>query len=142
MSHIGRCKTRLGLLDEAIALHEQAIRLDPIGPNIAIYYLRIGSARLLQSRAREAITWLEKARAANPQHPWVRAHLTAAYALDGQTDRAVAELAEARRLGGGGFLPSIARARANSTIMDGSAIRALTEATYFAGLRKAGVPEE
>jgi adenylate cyclase len=142
ISEIGRCKTRLGLLDEAITLYEQAIRLDPISPNIAVQYLRIGSTRLLQSRVREAITWLEKARAANPQRPSIRAYLTAAYALDGQTDRAVAELAEARRLGGDRFLPSIARARANSTIMDGPAIRALTEATYFAGLRKAGVPEE
>lgn len=85
---------------------------------------------------------MEKARAVNPQHPWVRAFLTAAYALDGQTDRAVAELAEARRLGGDGFLPRIARVRANSTVTEGPAIRALTEATYYAGLRKAGVPEE
>src|SRR4051812_3443894 len=93
ISNIGRCKTRLGLLDEAIALHEQALRLDPAGPDIAVHYSRIGSAHLLQSRTREAIAWLEKARAANPQHPWIRAHLTAAYALDGQTERAVAELA-------------------------------------------------
>ena len=104
--------------------------------------MRIGSTRLLQSRTREAITWLEKARAANPQHPWVRVRLAAAYGLDGQTDRAVAELAEARRLGGDGFLPSIARVKATSDITDGPAIRALSEATYIEGLRKAGVPEE
>ena len=117
-------------------MHEQALRLDPIGPEVAIYYLRIGSTRLVQSRGREAITWLEKGRAANPQHPWIRSWLTAAYALDRQTDRAVAELAEARRLGGEGFLPSIARARANHMVS--GPVLALHDATYFAGLRKGG----
>jgi len=99
--------------------------------------MRIGSTRVLQSRAREAITWLEKARTANPQHPWVRAHLATAYGLDGQTDRAAAELAEARRLGGDGFMQSIARVRANN-----GPFLAVSEATFFAGLRMAGMPEE
>ena len=54
---------------------------------------------LLQSHTGEAILWLEKARNAIPAQPSYRAHLTSAYALNGETDRATAELAETRRLG-------------------------------------------
>jgi hypothetical protein len=66
---------------------------------------------------------------------------TSAYSLKGEIERAAAELAEARRLKGAGSFSSIARLRAGGL---GAApkIRALVEATYFAGLRKAGMPEE
>lgn len=53
--------------------------------------------------------------------------------------RAAAELAEARRLGAT-YSTSIARAK--KTPMGWPKIRALSEDTYFAGLRKAGMPEE
>jgi hypothetical protein len=66
--------------------------------------------------------------------------LSSAYALDGEIERAVAELAEARRLAGDGRYSSIARLRAVE-LGGVPKVRALTEATYFAGLRKAGVPE-
>ena len=56
---------------------------------------------LLQSRIDEAIIWLEKARSATPRLPFVRAFLASAYALKGESERAAAELAEARRLSGG-----------------------------------------
>ena len=67
--------------------------------------------------------------------------LASAYALNGETERAAAEVAEARRLRGEGSYPSIARIRA-AGYWGVPKIRALHEATYFAGLRKAGVPEE
>ena len=68
----------------------------------------------------------------------------AAYALRGETERAAAELAESRRLDGGDLFSSIAHLKA---FPDGGwwgapKTRALYEATYFAGLRKAGMPEE
>jgi hypothetical protein len=53
-----------------------------------------------------------------------------------------AELAEARRLGGEGSFLSIARMRAEAGYWGVTKIRALVEATYFAGLRMAGIPEE
>ena len=59
---------------------------------------------LLQSRTDEAILWLEKARSANPESPFVHASLASAYGLKGETERAAAELAEARRLSGEGSL--------------------------------------
>jgi hypothetical protein len=61
-------------------------------------------------------------------------------------DRATAELAEARRLSGDDRYSSIARLKAAGYTGSGywgvPKIRAMFEATYFAGLRKAGMPEE
>jgi predicted Zn-dependent protease len=105
-----------------------------------VMYFRIGQVHLLQSRTDEAIPWLEKARSANPEFPFVHAFLASAYALRGESERAAAELAEARRLGGEGSYASIARMSRGSSAPRN--IHALFEATYFTGLRKAGVPEE
>jgi hypothetical protein len=80
-----------------ILLVEQAIRLSPRDPVIGPFYHLIGTVHLLQSHTDEAIVWLEKARNASPG----RSRLAAAYALRGETERATAELAEARRLCGG-----------------------------------------
>ena len=82
-----------------------------------------------------------KARNANPVHPQPHAWLASAYALKGQTERAAAELAEARRLNSDDRYSSIARLKA-AQFWGVPKVRTLFEATYFAGLRKAGVPEE
>jgi hypothetical protein len=85
----------------------------------------------------------EKARSATPALPFPRSRLAAAYALRGETEHAATELAEARRLDGGDLFSSIARLKAYPGGWWGvPKIRALWEATYFAGLRKAGMPEE
>ena len=98
---------------------------------------------LLQSRTGDAIIWLERARNAILAHPHIRAQLASAYALNGETERACAELAAARRLSLDGRYSSIAglRVLGNYGVLV-SKIRALVDATYFAGLRKAGMPEE
>ena len=141
LAAIGRCKIYVGPIEEGIPLQEQAILLSPRDPNIFLWYFRIGEAHLLQSHIDEAILWFEKSRGANAGWPSIHAWLASAYALKGETERAVAKLAEARSLGGEGSWSSIARSRAN-TRYETPAIRALAEATYYAGLRKAGVPEE
>ena len=135
---LGECKLMTGSIEEVIPLEEQAIRLSPRDANIGNRYWRIGLVHLLQSRTDEAIPWLEKARAANPSLHVVHAALASAYGLEGETERATAELAEARRLTG--EYSSIARLEAGYYGMP--KIRALSEATFFLGLRKAGVPEE
>jgi adenylate cyclase len=140
-SALGHCKLLTGSIEEAIPLMEQAIRLSPRDPNIALMYFRIGEVHLLQSHADEAIPWLEKARSAMPTVPWHHSYLASAYALKGETERAAAELAEARRLRGEGSYSSIARLKAGGQFGLPKTL-ALFEATYFAGLRKAGVPEE
>jgi adenylate cyclase len=139
--HLGWCKLMTGSIDEAIPLAEQAIRLSPRDPYIANRYTRIGWVHLLQSRTDEAILWFEKARSANPMLRDPHVFLASAYGLKGEPDRAAAELAEARRLGGEGSFASIARMRATG-YYGVPKIRALFDTTYFEGLRKAGVPEE
>jgi len=141
LAAIGRCKIRIGPIDEGIAAQEQAIRLSPRDPRIWNWYFRIGEGYLLQSRIDDSILWLEKARNANPAPGFVRLYLASAYALKGETERAAAELAGARRLSGEGSWPSIAILRAGSRY-EAPTIRALSEAIFLAGLRKAGLPEE
>jgi hypothetical protein len=68
-----------------------------------------------------------------------RSFLASAYALKGDIERAAAELAEARRLVGDDRYSSIARVRA-ITSWGEPTVCALAERTYFAGLRKAGLP--
>ena len=116
------------------------MRLSPRDPYIANIYWRIGVAYLLQSSTDEAIVWLEKARNAFPGYPEPHAWLSSAYALKGETERAAAELGEARRLMGEGYYLSIAHL---SGVYDFGVpkVRALFETTYLAGLRKAGMPE-
>jgi tetratricopeptide (TPR) repeat protein len=143
-AHIGRCKILIGLIEEGVAAQEQALRLSPRDPQIGIYYFRIGQAHLFQSRVEEAIAWLGKARSASPNMaPWA-ALLASAYALRGDGEKAVALLSEAQRLDGRGNFSSIARVRRPLPGSRGARGKflELMEATYLAGLRKAGVPEE
>ena len=124
-----------------IPLYQQAIRLSPREPRIGWWYRAIGEVHLLQSRINEAIVWLEKARSDIPAASSVRSFLASAYALKGETERAAAELAEARRLSGEDRFSSIARLNAVPK-WGVPEIRGLFEATYFAGLRLAGMSEE
>ena len=137
------CKLMTGAIDETIPLEEQSIRVSPRDPGIFSRYLVIGQVHLLKSRTEEAISWLEKARSANSASAFPHAWLASAYALRGEIDRAAAELAEARRLSSDDRYSSLARLRAAIIpTLSAPKIRALAETTYWAGLRKAGMPEE
>jgi adenylate cyclase len=140
-ANLGWCKFLTGSIEEVIPLEEKALRLIPRGLFVGVLYQRIGTAHLLQSHYQDAIRWLENARNATPWPGEVRSYLASAYALTGEDERAAAELAEARRMSPDDRYSSIARLR---TVEHFGAPknRALREATYFAGLRKAGVPEE
>ena len=140
---LAACKLGIGSIEEVIAIEDRAIRLSPRDPNIGNRYWRIGVVHLLQSRIDEAIAWLERARAANPEQAYFYVSLASAYGLKGETERAAAALAEARKRVGDRF-SSIARVRANGANTNSShpKIQTLRETTFFAGLRKAGMPEE
>jgi hypothetical protein len=118
-----------------------AIRLSPRDPYIANWYSWIGLAHLLQSHTKDAVLWLEKARDASPRLPVPHMTLTSAYALRNETEHAAAELAEARRLRQD-YYSSIALLRARVGYWGVPKMSALYDATFFAGLRKAGMPEE
>ena len=141
MSQLGQCKFLTGSTEDG-AGHP----LSPLDPTIAAWYGRIGVVRLLQSRTDEAIVWFERARNNNPERPRPHADLASAYGLKDDLDRAAAELAEGRRLSSDDRYSSIARLDTAGYTGAGywgvPKIRALFETTYFAGLRKAGMPEE
>ncbi len=84
--------------------------------------------------------WLEKACSANPALSRNHSALASAYALRGEAERAAAELAEARRLSGDDRFSSIARLKTVG-YWGVPRVHALFDATFFAGLRKAGLPE-
>jgi TolB-like protein/DNA-binding winged helix-turn-helix (wHTH) protein/Flp pilus assembly protein TadD len=138
--HIGLCKLLSGSTEETILPVDHAIRLSPRDPDIGFWYQAIGRAYFLQGRTQEGVLLLEKSLGANPAQSWVRAWLASAYGLNGETERAATELAEARRLSNDDRYSSVARLTALGSWTPKA--RARLEATYFAGLRKAGMPEE
>jgi TolB-like protein/Flp pilus assembly protein TadD len=143
ITNLGWCKLLTGSIEEAIELHKRAIRLSPRDPRIGNWYYRIGLVHLLQSRIDEAIDWFESARNVNPAHAGPYAHLASAYALKGNTERAVSALAEARRLSRDGRFLSMARLKAaQSQYFASPKISVLFENIYLTGLRKAGVVED
>jgi hypothetical protein len=99
---------------------------------------RFDPARLEQIERRLQV--LEKARNADPGLPYIYSRLAAAHALEGETDRAAAELAEARSLSGDDRYSNIEHLRTG--YLGVPKIHALYEDVYFAGLRLAGVPEK
>ena len=138
-AHIGWCKFLTGSVNSVVPYFEQAIRLSPHEPAIAPWYGRLGVVHLLQSHLDEAIAALEKARSENARLAFVHAWLAAAYGLKGEAQRARWALAEARRLNEG--YASLASVK-KSPWFTKPEIRKLAEATYFPGLRLAGIPEE
>ena len=139
---LGLSKLFIGSLDEVIPLTEYAIRLSPHDRNVAAWHAQIGGVHLLKARTDEAVQWFEKARSAYAGIHHIHASLAAGYALKGEAGRAAVALSEARKLSDR-YL-SIARLRAapGRQWFAAPKLRALVETTYFAGLRKAGVPEE
>ena len=138
---VGWCKLSIGSLDEVVPLAEKAIRIGPRDPGIGSLYMMIGDVHVLQAQPQEAIVWFEKARVTLSAVPQLRSRLASAYALAGDPERAAAELAEARKLAGDDRYSSIAHLKAMGN-WGVPKVRALFKATFFAGLRKAGVPEE
>jgi tetratricopeptide (TPR) repeat protein len=137
---LGQSKFYAGSIEDAIPAQEQAIRLSPRDPFIWLYYFWIGEAYLLQSRTDDAIFWLERARAANVVHALPHAYLASAYGLKGEIRRAGAELADARKLSDGRYT-SITQLK-SVEFFGVAKVAALFEATFFVGLRRAGMQGE
>jgi adenylate cyclase len=138
---LGRCKLMTGLADEVIPLTENAIRLSPHDRNSAAWYWSIGAVHLLQARTDEAIPWLERGRSVYAGYHFIHASLAAAYALKGETERASAALAEARKLSDRYSSITLLKAAPGRQWLEAPKLRALAETTYFGGLRLAGMPE-
>jgi len=123
-SHLGWCRFMNGSVEALIPAQEQAIRLSPRDCS------RVSTRRSSGAKRRDA----------TPAAAIFRSFLASGYALKGDTERAAAELSEARRLVGDNRYSSIACLRAIEP-WGAPKVRTLFEATYFAGLCKAGMPE-
>jgi len=128
--------------EAAIPYLEKAIRLDPRSPFIFVTYANLAGCHLFLGRTDEAVNLYRKARALNPGIWYVHILLAGALGLRGDIDEAKSEIAETLKLKPDAN--SIARLRAiNVTQGFGSPqIQALRDKTIYAGLRRAGFPEE
>jgi len=138
--HLGETRLFLGDPEASIASLEQAIRLAPDGPNLAIAYWALGTCQLLLGRVDQAIDLLQTARAANPRL-WVPyLYLAGAYGLKGDLDKAKAALAELMRLKPA--IKSLARMRAENRWLTDPRYQALEVKTLNVGLHRAGLPDQ
>ena len=140
IANLGICKFFAGSIEEALPAQEQAIRLSPRDPRIHNWLWRIGMVHLLEGRTDAAIAWLERSRSANSRLSGPHAWLASAYALNDDLTRAATELAEARRLTPDQRYASIASFKESTSWAP--KLYSLANETFFAGLRKAGVPDE
>jgi tetratricopeptide (TPR) repeat protein len=118
----------LGRYEQAKSDIQQAIRLNPRDPNVAIL-LMLGDLDLVTGNIEAAIDQYRKAYDAGYRGYFLDASLAAAYALEGKMDEAKSALAEARRLN-----PNLTIKWFKEHAED-LPIRS-------EGLRKAGLPEE
>ena len=138
--HLGETRLFLGEPEAGIAPLEQAIRLAPDGPNLAIAYWALGTCQLLLGRVDQAIDLLQTARTANPRL-WVPyLYLAGAYGLRGDLDKAKRTLAESMRLKPA--VKSLARMRAENRWLADPQYQALQVKTLNVGLRRAGFPDQ
>lgn len=91
--NLGNSLTHLGQADKAIPFLEQALRLDPLGPQNGAFLNGMGLARLHLGQPEAAVRWFLQGRASNPK--LARAHAGLAIALASKGDVAAARLATA-----------------------------------------------
>jgi tetratricopeptide (TPR) repeat protein len=137
--HLGETLLYLGQPEAGIPPLEQAIRLRPDDPDIAITYWALGTCQLLLGRVDQAIGLLQTARAANARLWMPYFYLAGAYGLKGDLDRARSALAESLRLKPA--LRSVARMRAENPWLSNPQYWALQEKSLNLGLRRAGFPD-
>jgi tetratricopeptide (TPR) repeat protein len=130
----------LGEPEDAIPQVERAIRLNPHDPNIASYYWALGSADLVSGRVDDAVSLLSKGRAANPRLYFIHLWLAGSLALKGDLDAARSAVAESLKLRP--EINSVASWRAENLFYTNPRFTALAEKTLYAGLRRAGFPDE
>jgi adenylate cyclase len=125
-----------GRPEEALPLLEQAIALDPRGPGVSSYLQYQCRSYLVLGHYDDAILACEKSLALEDY--WVRyLYLVAAYAQKGDLAKtAVAKTELLKRQPG----MLIARIKAQK-ISDNPIFQQQLETHVFAGLRKAGIPE-
>ncbi len=95
---LGMALDALGRNDEAIARHEQSIRLSPRDPRMSIYYAGIARGHLGARRYEEAAAVVRRTVDERPDFPHSHYILACALGHLGKYDEARAELAECEHL--------------------------------------------
>jgi len=139
---LGQTLMLSGQPEAAIPYFENALRLNPREPFVGNTYGLLGRAHLFLGRTDQAIAFLRRARTGMPRSWWHHGFLAGALGLNGDIDEAQAEIAEMLKLKP--EATSVARLRAILATMGWGDPRhqALGEKTIYAGLRRAGFPEE
>ncbi|MFM9938635.1 MAG: winged helix-turn-helix domain-containing tetratricopeptide repeat protein [Hyphomicrobiaceae bacterium] len=73
---------------ESIGCFEKALRLSPLDPMNFNCHFGIGAAHYIEARYDEAVEWMERALAGNPNARWIYRQLIPAYADSGREDAA------------------------------------------------------
>ena len=87
-NRLGWLNSYLDRPTESIECFERAIRLSPLDPINFNCFAGRGASHSLQGRHDDAIKWLEKALAANPQARWIYRQLIPAYVSAGRMEEA------------------------------------------------------
>ena len=126
----------LGQPENALEPLRKAMRLSPRDPSLSNWQLFMGVACLHLRRDDEAIDWLNKSVALNPNDPFTHMFVASALALSGREAEAKVQLAELLRLKPEFTLGHFKAVEPS----DVQAFRAQRERIYQ-GLRRTGVPE-
>jgi TolB-like protein/Tfp pilus assembly protein PilF len=139
---VGQTFLGSGQPEAAIPYFEKAIRLNPREHSVGNAYGMLGASHLFLGHTEQAIAFLRRARTEMPRYWWHHVRLAGALGLKGDIDEAQAEIAEMLKLKP--EANSVARLRAIEASTGGGDPRrqALVEKTIYAGLRRAGFPEE
>jgi adenylate cyclase len=137
---LGQTLNFLGQMEAGISYIEKSIRLNPRDPNIARPYAILGIGHFLLGRVDQGIDLLRQARVANPRFWWLHLMLAGALGFKGDVDGARSALAEAMRLKP--EVSSLAQFHAQMPWGTNPRYMRLAEPTLYAGLRRAGFPDE
>ena len=109
-ANLGLCKFVTGSVEELIPLHTRALGLDPDDPFVGTVHSRMGFAYLLHSHYDDAVVAFQEACLGRPAGVTdFHSFLAAVYALQGKSERAASELAQARKLASDNRYSSITR---------------------------------
>jgi len=140
-AHKGNELTFVGRPQEAPALVEQAIRLSPYDPSIAIFHWIIGRAHFFTGHYEEAIQWFRKSIEARPNLWFSWLYLVSAYALADMLDEAIRGLDEFnRRFPAPAWTLTVVEDRESANPNNHPAVVA-ARGKFHEGLLRAGMPE-
>ena len=131
----------LGQPEKTITLMDRVIRLSPRDPKLYRFYHMKGWAFLMLQQDDQAIEWLRRELAINPDEPISEALLAAALALDGQSAEAHEALQRYYSLAGTKST-TIAQYKVQQLSISSNPKYLAFAERFRDGLRKAGMPEE